>query len=68
MDERFTARPRKETQRRERTRRCFSEHGATQMIQYGVAALEKATILLVYALSWIIWRSSEPINITLTEY
>ena len=38
------------------------------MIQYGVAALEKATILLVCALSWIIWASSEFINITLTEY
>ncbi len=38
------------------------------MIQYGVAALEKATILLVYALSWIIWASSEPVIITLTEY
>ncbi len=38
------------------------------MIQYGVAALEKATILLSCALSWIIWASSEPINITLAEY
>ncbi len=42
--------------------------GAPQMIQYGVAALEKATILLSCALSWIIWASSELIKTTLTEY
>ncbi len=39
------------------------------MIQYGVAALEKdMPFPSDCALSWIIWASSEPINITLTEY
>ena len=39
------------------------------MIQYDVAALEKdVPFPSDCALSWIIWASSELINITLAEY